>query len=78
MIAEEGAISLTKLRNDDRLSVQDLKNDDTSILIPLESGVPTKIVFSIYLEGWDLDCINATMGASFNTKLSFKLKGGNV
>ena len=78
MIAEEGAISLTKLRNDDRLSVQDLKNDDTSILIPLESGVPTKIVFSIYLEGWDLDCINATMGASFNTKLSFKLKGGNI
>ena len=67
-----------EIAKEDSLSLEKLKTDDTSLLIPLVSGEPTKIVLSIYLEGWDLDCINATMGASFNTKLSFKLKGGNV
>ena len=67
-----------EIAKEDSLSLEQLRNDDRSLLIPLTSGVPTKIVISIYLEGWDLDCINATMGASFNTKLSFKLKGGNV
>ena len=67
-----------KIAEEDSLSLEKLKTDDTSLLIPLVSGEPTKIVLSIYLEGWDIDCINATMGASFNTKLSFKLKGGNI
>ena len=67
-----------EIAKEESLSLEKLKTDDTSLLIPLTSAVPTKIVLSIYLEGWDLDCINATMGASFNTKLSFKLKGGNV
>ena len=67
-----------EIATEDSLSLEQLRTDDRSLLIPLTSGVPTKIVISIYLEGWDLDCINATMGASFNTKLSFKLKGGNV
>ena len=63
---------------EDSLSFESLKNDDSGLLIPLTSGVPTKIVLSIYLEGWDHDCVNATMGASFISKLSFMLKGGNV
>ena len=67
-----------QIAKEDSLSVNDIKNDDSSILIPLTSGVPTKIVLSIYLEGWDLDCINATMGASFITYISFKLRGGNI
>ena len=67
-----------EIAKEESLSLEKLKTDDTSLLIPLVSGEPTKIVLSIYLEGWDLDCINATMGASFNTKLSFKLKGGNI
>ena len=67
-----------KIAQEESLSLDDIRNDETSLKIPLVSGVPTKIVLSIYLEGWDIDCINATMGASFNTKLSFKLKGGNI
>ena len=73
--SEENGFEIAK---EESLSLEKLKTDDTSLLIPLVSGEPTKIVLSIYLEGWDLDCINATMGASFNTKLSFKLKGGNI
>lgn len=60
---EEGALSLDEL---------------DKIVIPCYKNEPREIVVSIYLEGWDLDCINATMGASFNTKLSFKLLGGII
>ena len=67
-----------EIAKEDSLWLGALKGDNTNLLIPLTSGVPTKIVLSIYLEGWDLDCVNATMGASFISKLSFKLKGGNV
>lgn len=50
---------------------------NTDILIPCYANLATEIVVSIYLEGWDKQCVNATMGASFEGNLSFKLlKGG--
>ena len=61
---EEGALSLEEI--------------NSNLKIPCYAGEPREIVISIYLEGWDHDCINATMGASFNTKLSFKLLGGII
>ena len=60
---EEGALSLNEL---------------DKIVIPCYENQPRQIIVSIYLEGWDLDCINSTMGASFNTQLSFKLLGGII
>ena len=58
------------------LSLEEIRKNDHSVLIPCYKDKPSKIVLSIYLEGWDLDCINATMGTSFNVELSFKLIGG--
>ena len=46
---------------------------DTEILIPCYYNKPTEIVVSIYLEGWDKACINQTMGACFDTNISFQL-----
>lgn len=54
-------------------SLDDLSGNDTDLLIPCYQGVPTEIVVSIYLEGWDKACINQTMGACFDTNISFKL-----
>ncbi len=34
---------------------------------------PTEIIVSVYMEGWDRDCINSTMGASFNFTLPFMI-----
>ena len=40
----------------------------------LRSAHPEKrIVLSIYMEGWDLDCTNAHMGGSFDLGLGFKI-----
>ena len=63
---------------EDSLSYDDINRADSKLLIPCEAGVPKEIVVSIYLEGWDLDCVNATMGASFVDNISFKLAKGGV
>ena len=60
------------------LLLEDIRNDGDLIQIPCYKDEPTEIVVSYYLEGWDRECINATMGASFDTKLSFKLSGGII
>ncbi len=46
---------------------------DCEVRIPVYRNQVRKIVLSIYLEGWDSDCINNTMGASFMSTLSFKI-----
>lgn len=64
---------------EESVTFEDIKESgmNTNILIPCYANVATEIVVSIYLEGWDKQCVNATMGASFEGKLSFKLlKGG--
>lgn len=63
---------------EESLSFADINRSDTDLLIPCVAGVPKEIVVSIYLEGWDLDCVNATMGASFVDNICFKLAKGGV
>lgn len=52
--------------------------DGNLVLIPLEANKPSRIVISIYLEGWDKDCTNDTMAAAFDCKLTFKLLDPNI
>ena len=67
-----------KYKQEPSISLEEIASDDNPLLIPCYNGVPTEIVLSIYLEGWDLDCYNSTMGASFNAQLSFKLLRGII
>ena len=47
--------------------------EDNGWVVTLERNVPKEVVVSIYLEGWDHDCINSTMGASFLAEIQFKI-----
>lgn len=67
-----------KFAEEESISMKDLRENESLIKIPCYKDVPTEIVVSIYLEGWDHQCINGTMGASFDTKISFKLNGGII
>ena len=67
-----------KYKQEPSISLEEIASDDNPVLIPCYNGVPTEIVLSIYLEGWDKDCYNSTMGASFNAQLSFKLLRGII
>ena len=63
---------------EDAFSLDEIDSEATKLVIPCYANKPTEIVLSIYLEGWDRDCINSTMGASFETHLSFKLLRGII
>ena len=66
-----------KYKQEPSITLEEIAGDNNPVLIPCYNGVVTEIVLSIYLEGWDVDCYNSTMGASFMSTLSFKLfKGG--
>ena len=54
-------------------SFDELRNNDPAVKIPCKANEPRKIIISFYLEGWDTDCINYTMGSCFDIDLSFKL-----
>ena len=64
--------------HEESYSYADINRSDSKLLIPCQAGVPREIVVSIYLEGWDHDCVNATMGSSFIDNISFKLAKGGV
>ena len=41
---------------------------------PVYADTPKEVVVSIYIEGWDLESVNYTMGASFLTNLTFMVE----
>ena len=61
------------IASEDSYSLDDAGKDNTDILIPCYHNEPTEIIVSVYLEGWDRACVNQTMGACFDTNISFKL-----
>jgi len=71
-IAEEQSMTFEENNNIINNLMNSLPADsEKTLLIPLDSNVPTRIVVSIYMEGWDKDNIDSTMGASFNAQLTF-------
>lgn len=46
---------------------------ENKMVLELAHTVPKEIVLSIYIEGWDKDCLNGTMGGSFNSQIQFKI-----
>lgn len=65
--------SLLQVAKEHSIAMCEEGGRESTLMIPLYANTPRKIVLSIYLEGWDLDCINSTMGAYFTSTLSFKI-----
>lgn len=63
---EESSLALSDLSDDPHV-------DKNPFAVHLERDVPKAFQFSIYLEGWDRDCVNAVMGASFLAGIQFKI-----
>jgi len=48
-------------------------NNFKPFVIPVYAHKPQEIVLTIYIEGWDLESVNYTMGATFDASISFKV-----
>ena len=70
---EESIKNGLEIKEEEALTTDDLIGSFSDLAIPVKRNEPKKIVLSIYLEGWDLDCINDTMGATFNSNITFRI-----
>ena len=62
-------------KKEESIEVSDFEADSKPFTIQLLRDTPREITLSIYIEGWDLDSVNYTMGSTFNANLSFRIEG---
>lgn len=62
-----------KFATEQSYSLLDLEEKPNLIKIPVKRHDPKRIVLSIYIEGWDLESVNSTMGANFLAGITFKI-----
>ncbi len=60
-----------EIKKEDSHTIEEFEDDNKPFRFPVYRDHPTEIVLSIYIEGWDLDSINYTMGATFDSNLGF-------
>ena len=61
-------------KKEESIEVSEFLNANKPIVFPVYRDTPREITLSIYIEGWDLDSINYTMGSTFNANLSFTIE----
>ena len=75
--ADASAAAGLEFKAEPALGIEDLS--DTTVIennpfaVLLHRNTPKAFQLSIYLEGWDHDCVNAVMGASFSVGMQFKI-----
>ena len=65
-----------KIKEEQSYTMTDFVGNKKPLSIPVYRGTPTEIVLSIYIEGWDLESINYTMGATFIANLVLEIERG--
>ena len=66
--------SNVEFKQEESIEVSEFSNDTKPFLIPVYRETPREIILSIFIEGWDLDSVNYTMGSTFNANLSFAIE----
>lgn len=81
-IKNESALSITenaeitqRLKDHGSLTEEEKQS---YVYIPVDAFKPTRIVLSIYFEGWDFDNINCTMSGSFKTDIAFSVMDRSI
>ena len=67
----ENGIEIAK---EDSHEISEFSGNTNPFVIPVYRDTPKEIVLSIYIEGWDLDSVNYTMGATFISNIAFKIE----
>ena len=70
---EESIKKGLEIKKEDSIDLKDFYNEAKPFYFPVYRNTPKEVVVSIYIEGWDLESVNYTMGAAFISELSFKI-----
>ena len=63
-----------EFKKEGALDLEDFKKSVPPFHFKVKRDTPKEIVVSLYLEGWDKDSVNYTMGARFFSDLTFKIE----
>ena len=61
-------------KKEEAIDIKSFDNEVKPYHFPVYRDEPQEIVVSIYIEGWDLDSVNYTMGATFISDLYFTIE----
>ena len=61
-------------KKEESYSLNEFEGNNVPFVIPVYREYSQEIVISIYIEGWDLDSVNYTMGAAFTSDLTFMIE----
>ena len=70
---EESIKKGLEIKKEESIDLKDFNNEVKPFYFPVYRDTPKEVVVSIYIEGWDLESVNYTMGAAFISELSFKI-----
>ena len=70
---EESINKGLEIKKEEAIDLADFNNEVKPYYFPVYRNTPKEVVVSIYIEGWDLESVNYTMGATFISELSFKI-----
>lgn len=62
-----------QIKKEPSIDLNDFNGTKKPFQFPIYRNQPREIVLSLYIEGWDLDSVNYTMGATFVSNLSFMI-----
>lgn len=62
------------IKEEESIDIKDFNKDKKPFHFPVYRDTPKEVVVSIYIEGWDLESVNYTMGAAFISDLAFKIE----
>ena len=71
---EKSLANGVSIKKEKAFGLDEFASSDNPFVFPVYRNIPKEIVLSIYIEGWDLDSVNYTMGATFISSLSFKIE----
>ena len=60
-----------EFKKEESHTLDEFESQDKPFRFPVYRDKPQEIVLSIYIEGWDLDSVNYTKGATFDSNLAF-------
>ena len=69
-LLEESLNNGLEIKKEDSISRSEVED---KFYFNLKGGEIKEFVLAIYMEGWDVDCINSHMGGSFDMRLNFKI-----
>lgn len=62
-----------EIKKEEAIDLKDFSREIKPYHFPIYADTPKEVVISIYIEGWDLESVNYTMGAAFISDLTFKI-----